>query len=163
MPTPASPVIGLETLYLQSKIYISVYLAPRILVANMKRPVPVILSAIFLGLLAALQLLFTVLMVVAGVIFLSKKLPTLPPMPYPPSFLPIMMFAFSLLCAALAVCSIVTLIGLVRLRSCARYSILVIAGCITFFGGILTLTTLAMPLLISSVPTQTPAVNRQSL
>ena len=127
----------------------------------MKRPVPVILSAIFLGLLAALQLLFTVLMVVAGVIFLSKKLPTLPPMPYPPSFLPIMMFAFSLLCAALAVWSIVTLIGLVRLRSWARYSILVIAGCITFFGGILTLTTLAMPLLISSVPTQTPAANPQ--
>lgn len=125
----------------------------------MKRPVPVVLSAIFLGLLAALQILFTVLMVVAGVIFLTKKLPTPPPMPYPPSVLPIMMFAFSLLFAALAVWSIVTLIGLVRLRSWARYSILVIAGLMTFFSGISMLTMFAMPYLISSVPTQTPAPN----
>jgi len=129
----------------------------------MKRPVPVVLSAIFLGLLAAIQLLFTVLMVVAGVIFLSKKSPALPPMPYPPSFLPVMMFALSLLCAASAVWSIVTLIGLVRLRSWARYSILVIAGLVTFFGGISTLTTFAMPLLISSVPTQTPAANPHTM
>jgi hypothetical protein len=125
----------------------------------MNRPVPVILSAIFLGLLAALQLVFTVTMVAGGVLYLSKSLPTPPPSPFSPSFLPAMMFALSLLFAAFAVWSIVTLIGLVRLRSWARYSILVIAGLITFFGAISTVTTFAMPLLISSVPTQTPAPN----
>ncbi|MGA1980865.1 MAG: hypothetical protein ABSG84_00220 [Acidobacteriaceae bacterium] len=129
----------------------------------MNRPVPVVLSAIFLGLFAALQLLFTGTMAAGGFLYLSKSLPAPPPSPFSPSFLPAMMFALSLVFAAIAVWSIVTLIGLVRLRSWARYSILVIAGCITFFGGTATLATLAMPLLISSVPTQTPAANPHTM
>jgi hypothetical protein len=121
----------------------------------MKRPIPVILSAILLALLALLQLALALSMIAAGVLFLHKGLPVPAtpaptPMPIPPSFLPVMMFAFSLFYAALATWSILTLIGLVRMRSWARYSILVIAGCITLFGAIATLTSIAMPFLMRS-------------
>jgi hypothetical protein len=125
----------------------------------MKRPIPVILSAILLGLLALLQLAGAVSMVAAGFLFLKgapfRATPT--PMPLPASFLPIMMFALSLFYAALAVWSIWTLVGLVRMRSWARYSILVIAGCVTLFGGIATLTSIAMPFLMrnAQLATQT--------
>lgn len=125
----------------------------------MNRPLPVILSAILLGLLAALQLIATALMALAGFVLLHKSLPTSPPPPFAPSFLPIMMFALSLFCTAVAVWSILTLIGLVRLRSWARYSTLIIAGCVTIFAGMATLMSFAMPYLLSSVAAQTPAPN----
>jgi hypothetical protein len=124
----------------------------------MNRPVPVTLSAILLGLLAALQLLYALGIITAGFLFLHKGFPAPPPTPYPPSFLPIMMFAMALFCVALAVWSIVTLVGLVRLRSWARYSVLVIAGCVTAIGAILTLTFFAMPFLMAATEPQ-PAPN----
>jgi len=62
-----------------------------------------------------------------------------------------MMFLLSLFYAALAVWSILTSIGLVRLRSWARYSVLVIAGCVAFFGAIATLMSIAMPFLMRNV------------
>ena len=120
----------------------------------MKRPVPVVLSAILLGLIAASQLLFTVLMFFAGVLFLKKGLPpTTGPQPFPPSMMPILMFGMSILFAALAAWSILTLIGLVRLRSWARYSVLVIAGLMAGFGGICMLSSFAMPFLMPAMPT----------
>lgn len=120
----------------------------------MNRPIPVILSAILLGLFAALQVLLAFVETAAGFLFLHKGFPQPAPSPYPPSFLPIMMFAMSLFFVALAVWSILTLIGLVRLRSWARYSVLVIAGCATAIGAILTLTFFVMPFLMPAMATQ---------
>ena len=120
----------------------------------MKRPVPVILTAVLLGLFAAFQLLLTVMMVVVGFLALHKGLPgPQTPMPLSPSFLPVMFFVMSLLTAALAVWLIMTLIGLVRLRSWARYSVLVIAGLMVAFGGLLMVSSFAMPFLMAAIPT----------
>jgi hypothetical protein len=121
----------------------------------MKRPVPVVLTAILLGLFAAFQLLLTVLMIVVGFLDLHKGLPGPPqaPMPFSPAFLPVLFFALSVLTAGVAVWFILTLIGLVRLRSWARYSVLVIAGLMAAFGGMSAVTTIAMPFLISAMPT----------
>jgi hypothetical protein len=119
----------------------------------MKRPVPVILSAILLGLFAALQLVFMVLLIVAGTVFLKHGMPSTPgPQPFPPSMMPALMFGLSVCSAAIAVWLILTLIGLVRLRSWARYSVLVIAGLMAGFGGISMLTSFAMPFLMPSLP-----------
>ena len=121
----------------------------------MKRPVPVVLSAILLGLLAAVQLIGTVSMFLMGFISLHKGLPGPPgPTPFSPSFLPILFFLTSVFTTALAVWCILTLIGLVRLRSWARYSILVIAGCMAGFGAISTVTSFAMPFLMPPATTQ---------
>jgi hypothetical protein len=49
---------------------------------------------------------------------------------------------------------IVTIVGLVRMRSWARYSVLVIAGLMTAFGAILTLSSLAMPIMMPALKTQ---------
>ena len=119
----------------------------------MTRPVPVILTAIFLGLLAALQFLFAALLTFTGFLALHKGLPASPtPGPFGPSLLPIVTFAMSLVLAAFAVWSILTLIGLVRMQSRARNSVLVIAGLIAAFGGISMVTAFAMPFLMSSMP-----------
>lgn len=129
----------------------------------MKRSVPVILTATFLGLLAAFQLLGAGGMVVTGVLSLHNGLPATTPSPFAPSFLPIFFFGLSLIAVALAVWSIVTLIGLVRLRSWARYSLLVIAGLMTVIAGIGALTSFAMPFLGSvagAPPTVDPSVMR---
>ena len=122
----------------------------------MKRPVPVVLSAIFLGFIAAIELLGSVAMVAMAAFALRKELPpTATPVPFGPSSVPILFFGMSVFAAALAVWSILTLIGLVRLRSWARYSFLVIAGCMAGFGGIGALTMFSMPVLMnaSEMPT----------
>ena len=121
--------------------------------ATMKRPVSVSVSAIFLGLLAALQLFFAVSLVVTGFLVLHKDLPaSSTPGPFPPSFLPILLLAMSIVLAAFAVWSILTLIGLVRLQSWARYSVLVIAGLMAGFGGMLMVSSFAMPFLMPAMP-----------
>jgi len=122
----------------------------------MKRTVPVILSAIFLALLSAVELVGAVAMVAAAIFSSHKELPPSPaPVPFGPSSTPILLFLLSVFAAGLAVWSILTLIGLVRLRSWARYSLLVIAGCMAGFGGIGALTMFAMPFLMnaSEMPT----------
>ncbi len=124
----------------------------------MKRPVPVVLSAIFLGFLAALKLLVTLSMVTVGFLVLHRGLPQPTPTPtFPPSFLPILFFGMAILAAAAAAWSILTLVGLLRMRSWARYSVLVIAGLMAGFGAILTLTSFAMPFLASQSATQPAA------
>jgi len=106
----------------------------------MKRPIPVVLTAILLGLMAALQLLFAVLMIAVGFIVLKQGMPpSAGPQPFPPSMMPALMFGM-------------TLIGLVRLRSWARYSILVIAGLMAAFGGMSMVTSFAMPFLMPAMP-----------
>ena len=50
--------------------------------------------------------------------------------------IPILFFGMSFVCDALAVWLILTLIGLIRLRSWARYSVLVIAALMAGFGAI---------------------------
>jgi hypothetical protein len=115
----------------------------------MKRPVPVVLSAILLGLLAALNLVCTAGMAITGFMALEKGLPApSSPSPLAPSFLPVVCLVMSLVFAALVVWCILTLVGLLRLQSWARYSVLVIAGFLTFFGAVSTVTSLAMPFLI---------------
>jgi hypothetical protein len=117
----------------------------------MKRPVPVVLSAILLGLLAVLQLVGAFGMTAVGFMTLHKGLPGVPPSsPLPSSALPILFFGMALFVAAVAAWSILTLIGLLRLRSWARYSVLVIAGCMTIFGAILTVTSVATPFLTTA-------------
>jgi hypothetical protein len=119
----------------------------------MKRPIPVVLSAILLGLLAAFQLLGAFIMLAVGFLTLHKGLPPSPtPTPFPPSLLPTLFFAISLVMAAFAVWFILTLIGLVRLRCWARYSLLVIAGLMASLGGISMVTSVAMPFLMPALP-----------
>jgi hypothetical protein len=119
----------------------------------MKRPIPVVLTAILLGLMAALQLLFAVLMIAVGFIVLKQGMPpSAGPQPFPPSMMPALMFGMSVFAAAFAVWFILTLIGLVRLRSWARYSILVIAGLMAAFGGMSMVTSFAMPFLMPAMP-----------
>jgi hypothetical protein len=119
----------------------------------MKRPVPVVLSAILLGLFAAFQLLCAAMMAFVGFLAISKKLPVPPTTtPFSPSFQPILFLGVSLFCAGLAVWLILTLIGLIRLRSWARYSLLVIAGLMAGFGGISMVASFAMPFLMQGLP-----------
>jgi hypothetical protein len=100
------------------------------------------------------------MMVGVGFLALHQGLPgPQAPMPFPPSFLPMLFFMTSLMTTAIAVWLIMTLIGLVRLRSWARYSVLVIAGLMAAFGGLLMVSSFAMPFLMSAMPVapgQTP-------
>ncbi len=86
--------------------------------------------------------------------------PSAGPQPFPPSLMPAFMFGMSVLFAAFAVWFILTLIGLVRLRFWARYSLLVIAGLMAALGGISMVTSFAMPFLmpaLSATPNQSAA------
>ena len=95
----------------------------------MKRPVGLILSAIMLSLAALFLLLLTALMAFAGV-FAGHQAAVAAS----PHFLTYFMLAISVFYAALAVWAILTVIGILRLRSWARYSILVIGGGLSVLG-----------------------------
>lgn len=150
---PTSSVIGVQTSYLQQIKRGSVSAQASYTGATMKSPFPVILTAILLGVLTALQLLGVVATVFAGVFTLNHELPSAPATPQP-AFLPVACFVMSVICAALAVWFLLTLIGLVRLKSWARYSVLVIGGLMAGFGAIGIVTSIAMPFLMRSVPNQ---------
>lgn len=124
----------------------------------MRRPVPIHLTVVFLGLVAALKLLAALGLVALGLISLNKPLPPTVHVPYSAAALVAMCFGLALLAAAAATWMIVTVVGLVRMRSWARYSVLVFAGLVTGFGSILTLSSVAMPLLTSSAA-PTPGVD----
>jgi hypothetical protein len=130
----------------------------RILGATMRRPLPVILSAILLGIFAAFQLLAAAGMIFVAVVTRNKSLPAMPPgpTPLPASFLPVLFVVLALVYVAFAAWFIATLIGLVRLRSWARYSQLVIAGLMTAFAGVGLLMLAIMP---SMMPTTGPVPN----
>ena len=127
----------------------------------MRRPAGVILTTVVLGLCAALQLISAV-----GMGFAAFAVRNLPPAPqpvmpgYPPIGSPpaqlvtIFLILYTVFLAALATWAIITLIGLLRLKNWARYSVLVIGGCIValslmmIFGAVVAAT--MMPMMTAS-------------
>jgi len=105
----------------------------------MKRPVGVILTSILLGLIALVQLLVAAGMGFGAYAIASHGPATYtsanPATPAPPAIvMTVFIGVFAGFLALLAAWAIVTLIGLIRLRNWARYSILVIGGCMAAFG-----------------------------
>jgi hypothetical protein len=120
----------------------------------MKRPVGLILSASVLSLAAIFQLLMTALMAFASVF--ATHQPGTAAMPH---FVTYFMLAISVLYAALAVWAILTVIGILRLRPWARYSILIIGGGLAVMGVLGTLGTLVSRATVKAQqPTADPRV-----
>lgn len=94
----------------------------------MKKPVGIILSAVVLSLVGIFCLLMSALMVFAGI---GGDHPVSTPMPHFYTFLLVGMAVFYF-CIALWMA--LTAYGILRLRRWARYSILIISGCIAFFS-----------------------------
>ena len=119
----------------------------------MKRLPGVIVSAIFLLLGSLFQLLLAFGMALAGVIEHGQvgsgvRSGAGPAMPIP-AWMPIFMYGMCAFFVALAAWGVFTAIGIFRIRRWARYSILVIAGCLAFIGlpaMLITLATFVMPL-----------------
>ena len=88
---------------------------------------------------------------------LPTPLPVDPTAPPPPSQAVLfgVLLAFSLLTAAFGAWQIVTVVGLIRLRSWARYSVLVIGGILTFLGAISLLSVAAAGFLMPRLMAQT--------
>src|ERR1700758_3767422 len=95
----------------------------------MRRPIGLILSAIALRVAALFLLLMTVVTAFAGS-FAERQ----SPIAASPHLIIYLGLAFSLFYAALAVWAILTVIGILRLRSWARYSILIIGGGLAVIG-----------------------------
>ena len=123
----------------------------------MKRPSGVIVSTIFLLLGSLFQLLMAVCMALAGAILQSLIHSGIhpgagPAMPMP-AWMLIFMYAICGFCVALTGWGILTAVGLFRLRRWARYSVLVIAGCLTLIGlpaMLISMAMLAVPLPMAS-------------
>ena len=90
-------------------------------------------------------------MAVAGIF--SGRQPAIRP---EPRFLVYFMLAISLFYAALAVWAILTVIGILRLRAWARYSILIIGGGLVVLGLLAALFTLAGRTMFPATPTKPP-------
>lgn len=102
----------------------------------MRRPLGVTLSSIVLGLCAAFALLLTASTVFLVVYF--RRLPVFQGRPGPPPGVFIDVFLFlGAIFLIVAVWAAATLYGLLKLRSWARYSIVVIGGLLTSVGGVL--------------------------
>lgn len=130
----------------------------------MRRPVGVVLSAIVLGLAAAMLCLMAGLSALGAAIVQHTPMTIeAPGVPQSSSFM-LGVMAFSvLLYLALAVWAIVTVVGLFRMRNWARISIMVIGGGIALIGLFSTLVSAAMPAMMKSVPmppNTNPAVMR---
>jgi hypothetical protein len=95
----------------------------------MTRPVGLILSAIVLSLATLFLLLMAALTVVAG-LFGGHQVT----IAASPQLVKYFVLAIGVFYAVLAVWAILTVIGIVRLRSWARYSILVIGSGLTVIG-----------------------------
>ncbi len=118
---------------------------------TMRRPVGLILSAITLSLAALFLLLLTALMAFAGIF--SRNQPSIA---FTPHLLMGLMLALSVFYAALAVWAILTVIGILRLRPWARYSILIIGGGLVVIGVFAVFGILVSR---SMLPTQQPAAD----
>jgi uncharacterized membrane protein (DUF2068 family) len=94
----------------------------------MKRPALVIGSAAALILLSLAQILMALLMGLAAALEHKHEIPSAP------QASPTLMYCLCAFFLGLAVWGIVTAIGLSKLRGWARYSILIIGGCLAFFG-----------------------------
>ena len=136
----------------------------------MKRLPGVIVSAIFLLLGSMFQLLLAFGMALAGVIVHSQVASGLHPGKGPatpvPAWMPIFMYGMCAFFVALAVWGILTSIGLFRIRRWARYSILVIGGCLALIGlpaMLITLATLAMPMPLPPTADASQAPNMHAM
>jgi len=118
----------------------------------MKRPIGIILSAIVLSLAALFHLLMTAVMALAG-LFTGNQ-PASPAMPHFAMFLAL---GVSVFYAILAVWAILTVIGILRLRLWARYSILVIGGGLAALGVLMALGTALSRNMLSTIPARGPA------
>jgi hypothetical protein len=117
----------------------------------MKRPFGLILSAIILGLSALFLLIMTAVMAVAA---LSSSHQPTTAMPHFAMFL---ILGLSVFYAILAVWAILTVIGILRLRTWARYSILIIGSGLACLGVLLTLGTILSRNMFASLPSRTSA------
>ena len=115
----------------------------------MKRPVGLILSAIVLSLAALFLLLMTALMAV-GAVFANRQ----PTVTATPHFVLYVVLVLSIVYAALAVWAIFTVIGILRLRSWARYSILIIGGGLAAMGILAAIGTLLSRSVIPALQAQ---------
>jgi hypothetical protein len=97
----------------------------------MKRPIGVILTCVVLGFNGAFQLLGAILIAVATVlVHQSAKQPQGDFSLQNSSFLAAVLLGVTLFAGLLAAWSISTLVGLARLRNWARYSVLILGGCV---------------------------------
>jgi hypothetical protein len=127
----------------------------------MKRPIGLILSAIVLSLAALFFVLTTILMVFAGIF--ADHHPFIAATPaVAPHFFIYLMLAVAVFYATLATWATLTVIGILRLRSWARYSILIIGGGIavlSLFAGMGTLLSRTMlPTLSAQQPNADPRI-----
>jgi uncharacterized membrane protein (DUF2068 family) len=119
----------------------------------MKRLPGVIVSAIVLILGSLLQLLLAAGMAFAGAVEHNLPASSLHPGAPPiPAWMPIFMYGLCAFFVAVAVWGILTSIGLFRLRRWARYSTLVIGGCLVLIG----LPSMFMMLVLLAVPLPLP-------
>ena len=131
----------------------------------MKRPLGVILTSVVLGLFAAVQLLFAVVMAFAGfAIGRAGAIPASPAYPAsvaPPSsgFLTAMMVGLGLFYVLLAIWAITTIVGLIRLRGWGRYSVLVIGGCLAGLGLTSIFGVIVMAAVAPSLPGMPPSAS----
>ena len=122
----------------------------------MKRPIGLILSTVALSLAAFFSILTTVLMVIVG-IFADKNHPFIASAPAAtPHFLLYLMLAVAVFYALLATWATLTVIGILRLRSWARYSILIIGGGLAALGLLAAVGTLVSHAMLPNLSAQQP-------
>jgi hypothetical protein len=121
----------------------------------MKRPIGLIVSAIVLSLAALFLLLMTALTALAGIFAEHQR-----SIAATPHFALYLVLAFSAFYAVLAVWAILTVIGILRLRSWGRYSILIIGGGLAVIGIIAAaFSTLFSRTMLPASQMQQPAVD----
>ena len=124
----------------------------------MKRPAGVVASAVVLALVSLFQIVMALGMALAAAIDQDKGLvaaqsaAATPAAPLP-SWMPVLMYGMGVFFLLLAAWGIATTIGVYRLRHWARYSILIIGGCMAVFFSIYTL----LMLVLMAVPVSIPA------
>jgi hypothetical protein len=96
----------------------------------MKRPAGVTASAVILAILSLLQIVFGLLMALAGTLSHEKGSPAA----VLPGWIGVIMYELSALFLIFAVWGIATAIGLHRLRNWARFSTIIIGGLMAVFG-----------------------------
>jgi hypothetical protein len=121
----------------------------------MKRPFGVLVAAFALGLFAAGVLLFSGLMLFGGVAMLHPQHTLYGALQPAPRVLFAIVALTALLFAGVAVWAVITLVGLLRLRNWARYSILVLGGLLAGLGLISILGILVLP---TANPAATPGL-----
>jgi hypothetical protein len=120
----------------------------------MKRPIGLILSAIVLSLIALFLLLTAALMAFSGT-FAAHQ----PAFAASSHFILYLMLAIGAFYAVLTVWSILTVIGILRLRQWGRYSILIIGGGLAAINLITVIFTILSRTVLSGLTPQQPAVN----